>query len=49
MTKFIRLNCLAYGALLIFYPGEFRHRFGAEMVADFEKSMRETILQQGMF
>jgi hypothetical protein len=41
MEKIIPASCRVYGRLLIFYPGEFRRRFGAEMTQLFEELLRD--------
>ena len=41
MEKIIRASCRVYGHLLIFYPGDFRRRFAAEMVQLFEELLRD--------
>ncbi len=40
MERIIRVSCRLYGHLLIFYPGEFRRRFAAEMTQLFEEMLR---------
>lgn len=39
MKKVIRASCLVYDHLLVFYPSEFRRRFGGEMAQLFEELM----------
>jgi len=41
MENLIRVSCRIYGHLLIFYPGEFRRRFAAEMAQLFEDLLRD--------
>lgn len=41
MKNLIRLSCLLYSRLLIFYPREFRQKFGAHMVETFEDLLRD--------
>ena len=43
----VRLSRVVYTGLLIFYPRELRHKFGAEMVDVFEAMMRDTIVERG--
>jgi len=43
----VRLSRVAYAGLLIFYPGDLRQRFGAEMTDVFQAVMRDAILQRG--
>lgn len=47
MEKIIRASCRVYGYLLVFYPGEFRRRFGAEMAQLFEELMCAAAVQRG--
>ncbi|MGA8489538.1 MAG: hypothetical protein WB711_03890 [Terriglobales bacterium] len=43
----VRLSRIVYSGLLIVYPRELRHKFGAEMVEVFEAMMRHTIVERG--
>lgn len=47
MPNIARLSSLVYRRLLIFYPYEFRSKFGTEMVEVFEEAMRDVVLQRG--
>lgn len=47
MPRVAPLSCLIYRRLLIFYPQEFRSRFGEEMVESFEELGRDVILRRG--
>jgi hypothetical protein len=46
--KLIRASRLAYSGLLVLYPSDLRRRFGAEMAAVFEDSLRETVVERGL-
>ena len=43
----VRLSRVVYAGLLIFYPGDLRHRFGAEMADVFQAAMRDAIVERG--
>ena len=44
----VRLSRAVYAGLLVFYPRELRHQFGAEMVDVFEAVMRDAVSERGL-
>jgi len=40
MTRAVRASCALYKMLLFTYPGDFRLRFGSEMVTTFSELIR---------
>jgi hypothetical protein len=47
MKKIIRLSSLIYRRLLIFYPGEFRGKYGSEMADVFGDMLGDAIRRGG--
>ena len=43
----VRLSRAVYGGLLVFYPCDLRHNFGAEIAAVFEELMRDAVAERG--
>lgn len=44
----VRLSRVIYAGLLIFYPGDLRHKFGNEMADVFQAVMRDAIVERGL-
>jgi hypothetical protein len=44
----VRLSRVVYAGLLIFYPGDLRHKFGAEMADVFEAAVHDAIVERGL-
>ena len=47
-SVFARRSRAVYEALLIFYPRDLRHKFGAEMAEVFEALIRDAVLGHGL-
>jgi len=43
----VGLSRVVYAGLLIFYPDDLRHKFGAEMADVFQAAMRDAIVERG--
>ena len=43
----VRVSRVVYASLLIFYPGDLRHKFGAEMADVFEAVLGDAIVERG--
>jgi hypothetical protein len=45
--RIVRWNRAVYTGLLILYPADFRHKFGAEMADVFEAMIHDAIVERG--
>jgi hypothetical protein len=43
----VRLSRVVYAGLLILYPRDLRHKFGAEMADVFEEAVHDAIVERG--